>query len=263
MPASSRQEEAQSPSGLEIFIAGRISIKTQSALIEEDRLPGRQGRLVFAYLAGEDGRAVSRGELAEALWGEQPPATWEKALSVIASKLRALLAECGLDGATVLTSPFGCYRLELPPGSWVDVLAVERVLAEAEATLAGGDPDGARSAALRAVSLGRLPLLPGEDGVWVEAKRRERAEQLSHALDCLAIACLRCGDPSDSARWAQEAISLEPFRETGYRRLMDAHSAAGNRAEALQVYEQCRRLLAEELGAYPSPDPSCCIADCS
>ena len=35
---------------------------------------------------------------------------------------------------------------------------------------------------------------------------------------------------------------------------MEAHVAAGNRAEALRVYEQCRRLLAEELGAYPSPE---------
>ena len=49
-------------------------------------------------------------------------------------------------------------------------------------------------------------------------------------------------------------IALSPFREAGYRRLMEAHAAAGNRAEALQVYEQCRLLLAEELGAYPSPE---------
>ncbi len=55
-------------------------------------------------------------------------------------------------------------------------------------------------------------------------------------------------------RWAEQAIALAPYRETGYRRLMDAHIAAGNRGEALQVYERCRQLLAEELGAYPSPE---------
>ena len=35
---------------------------------------------------------------------------------------------------------------------------------------------------------------------------------------------------------------------------MEAHVASGNRAEALRVYERCRRLRAEELGAYPSPE---------
>jgi peptide/nickel transport system substrate-binding protein len=35
---------------------------------------------------------------------------------------------------------------------------------------------------------------------------------------------------------------------------MEAHVVAGDRAEALRVYEQCRQLLAEELGAYPSPE---------
>ena len=35
---------------------------------------------------------------------------------------------------------------------------------------------------------------------------------------------------------------------------MEAHVAAGNRAEALRVYERCRRLLADELGTYPSPE---------
>ena len=50
------------------------------------------------------------------------------------------------------------------------------------------------------------------------------------------------------------AVEPEPFREIGYRRLMEAHVAAGNRGEALRVYERCRRLLAEELGAYPSPE---------
>ena len=35
---------------------------------------------------------------------------------------------------------------------------------------------------------------------------------------------------------------------------MLAQSAAGNDAEALRTYERCRSLLAEELGAYPSPE---------
>ena len=239
---------------LKVSLAGRVSIGTDGVLIDEERFPGRQGRLVFAYLVSEHGRPVFRDELAEALWGETPPATWEKALGVIASKLRVLLGECGLDGATVLTNAFGCYRLELPEGSWVDLLAAAQGVDEAEAALAAGRPDKAKLEASRAASLARLALLPGEDGVWVERKRRELADVLCHALDCLADACLLSGDAEEAAKWAAEAIALEPFRESGYRRLMHAHAAAGNSAEALRAYDRCRRLLADELGAYPSPE---------
>jgi DNA-binding SARP family transcriptional activator len=53
---------------------------------------------------------------------------------------------------------------------------------------------------------------------------------------------------------AEEAVALEPFRETGYRQLMRAHAAGGNRAEALRAFQRCRALLADELGVDPSPE---------
>jgi DNA-binding SARP family transcriptional activator len=104
------------------------------------------------------------------------------------------------------------------------------------------------------VSLLRQPFLPGEDGSWVEQKRRELADVRARALGTLTDAALRSGDAAEAVKWAEQTIALEPFRETGYRHLMEAHVAAGNRAEALRVYEQCRQFLAEELGAYPSPE---------
>jgi YVTN family beta-propeller protein len=239
---------------LEISLAGRVSISSVHGLIGEERLHGRQGRLVFAYLVSEAGRPVTRDTLAEALWGEAPPAKWEKALGVLASKLRGLLGECGLDGAKVLTSAFGCYRLELPPGTSVDVVAAARAVDEAEAALAAGLPAAATAAATRAANVARLPFLRGENGVWVEEKRRELAGVLDRAVACLADASLQTGDAAAAVTWAREAIALEPFRESGHRRLMNAHVAAGNRAEALQAYERCRELLSEELGTYPSPE---------
>jgi DNA-binding SARP family transcriptional activator/ABC-type branched-subunit amino acid transport system substrate-binding protein len=205
-------------------------------------------------LVAEQGRPVPRDELAETLWDESPPATWDKALTVLVSKLRGLLAQAGLDGANVLTSAFGCYRLDLPEESWVDVLAAADAVQVAEEALAAEDLGDARAAASLAELLVRKPFLPGEDGMWVERKRRELDDVRDRALTVLAEASLRSGDATEAAKWAEQAIALVPFRETGYRRLMEAHAAAGNRAEALRVYERCRRLLAEELGTYPSPE---------
>jgi DNA-binding SARP family transcriptional activator len=60
------------------------------------------------------------------------------------------------------------------------------------------------------------------------------------------------GEHPLAAQFAREVVELEPFRETGWQRLMGALAAGGNRAEALRAYAQCRELLRRELGVAPS-----------
>ena len=50
--------------------------------------PRSTGRLVFAYLVAEHGRPVTRDELAEALWGDELPTTWVKALTVLVGPVK-------------------------------------------------------------------------------------------------------------------------------------------------------------------------------
>lgn len=239
---------------MRISLIGRVTVELDDGDIDESQLVGRQGRLLFTYLVAEHGRSVPRDELAEALWGEAPPVTWEKALTVLASKLRRLLAQHGVTHPSFLTAAFGCYRLELPDGAWVDVLEAANATGDAEKALGDDDLGRARERAALASSLLQRPFLPGEDGEWVEAKRRDLADVRERALATLADANLRAGDTSAAADAAEQLIALAPLRESGYRRLMEARAAAGNRAEALGVYERCRQLLADELGAYPSPE---------
>lgn len=245
MDASAGQEKGKTRVGVVVSLAGRVSIEANGIVVDDNRFPGRQGRLVFAYLASQVGRPIPRDELAEALWGGMPPPTWEKALTVIVSKLRALLEECDIDGAKALTGAFGCYRLDLPEGSSVDVVEARRAVEDAAASPAD---------AARAAEIAGSPFLPGDEGDWVERQRRELADIRIRALERLADASLASADHSEAAKLAQQVVELEPYRESGYRRLMQAHAAAGNRAEGLRVYERCRQFLADELGAYPSPE---------
>src|SRR6185503_14851498 len=68
-----------------VSLLGRVSLEADGRAVDEARFPGRQGRLVFAYLVAERGRAVPRDELAEALWADARPPTWDKALTGIVS----------------------------------------------------------------------------------------------------------------------------------------------------------------------------------
>ena len=200
------------------------------------------------------GRPVPRDELAELLWADDLPATWEKALRVLMTKLRALLEECGIDGSTALRSAFGCYELRLPADTWIDIDAAGEAIEVAEAELVAGNLGAARSQATTAAVLARRTFLPGEEGPWVEATRRDLRDVLVRSLECLRDASFDAGEFAEASRYAAEVTELEPFRESGYRRLMQSHAAAGNPAEALRVYERCRRFLAAELGTYPSSE---------
>ena len=53
--------------------------------------PGRQGRLLLAYLIVNRGRACSRDELIELLWPDSAPADPGEALSALLSRVRRAL----------------------------------------------------------------------------------------------------------------------------------------------------------------------------
>jgi DNA-binding SARP family transcriptional activator len=55
-------------------------------------------------------------------------------------------------------------------------------------------------------------------------------------------------------RAGRALVETAPFRERGYRLLMEALAARGNAAEALRVYDELRLLLREELGVAPGAD---------
>jgi DNA-binding SARP family transcriptional activator len=238
---------------LRIYLAGEPCLLGGRTLIRADRLPRRQGRIAFALLMSERPRAVPRAELADALWPDGPPPAQDVALSALASKLRALLMEAGASRGALAVAD-GCYRVELPAGTWIDTEAAHAAVHDAEAALRSGAHPVAYGPATVAAAILRRPFLPGIEGDWVERRREALRGLLVRALDVLAEVHATNREPALAVRAAEQAVTLEPFRESGYRRLMRLHDGAGNRAEALRVYRRCRGLLARELGTAPSPE---------
>ena len=85
-----------------IQLCGRFVADIDGSRIE-DALPGRIGRILFAYLVLNRGRPLPRDTLLMAGWGEDAPAEARNALNVLLSKLRRGLecfaaASLGLGG---------------------------------------------------------------------------------------------------------------------------------------------------------------------
>jgi DNA-binding SARP family transcriptional activator len=240
---------------LRVYLAGRMCIEAGDVVVDHRGFPGRQGRLAFAYLVCERGRPVSRSELVDVLWPHEPAAATDAALSAIVSKLRALLTRVGVPGSDALLSAGACYELRLPPGTWVDLEAASDSIHEAETALSRGDPARAYGPSAVAHHIARRRLFAGDEGggAWAEARRAKHRALLVRALECRAQVYLWNGEYSLAVEAARDAVDLEPLRESSHRMLMRALATAGNSAEALKAYDQCRRAIARELGVDPSP----------
>jgi len=236
-----------------IYLTGRLFVEANDSFIEQRMFPGRQGRLVFVYLVSERLRPVPRDELADAIWPKELPQGWEGALSAVVSKIRALLKQLG-PAVAEITIGAGSYQLQLRDDPWIDLEVAQSSIDEAEGLIRSGLVTGAWGPANVAAAIARRPILPREDAEWVERRRRALQDIHLRSLAGLSEIALQNGEPPLAAQFAAEAVEIEPFREAGYRRLMRACDAMGNRAEALRVYDRCRRLLADELGVDPSPE---------
>ena len=215
-----------------IALLGRLGIEREDHAATPRALPGRRAELVFAYLAAEHHRPVSREELADALWPGMLPDTWAAALRGVVTEVRRFLDDAGLDPVEVLPSTRGGYQLRLPPGVVVDLDEARAALAVAREQLAGGVPARAAAHAQRAGALARLPFLPQHDGEWVDGVRSELESIHTGALELEARAQAEAGDLHAAAEAAARLVRAEPFSEAAHRLRIGVLGKAGDRAGA-------------------------------
>jgi pentatricopeptide repeat protein len=219
-----------------VQLCGRLVIELDGERVEA-RLPGRQGRLLFAFLAANRNRTLTRAQLLDALW----PDGRDGGLAPLLSKLRRVVPLAGL-------------RLALPPAAWVDIEAAADGVHRAESAIAQDDFHRAWGPSQVAMFISGRTFLPGEESVWIDDARRGLEGLHLRALEAYAQAGLGIGSTELAAavRAGRELTRREPYRETAHRLLMHALAREGNTAEALLVYDQLRTRLQEDLGTAPS-----------
>ena len=213
----------------------------------DNLLPGRQGRLLFAYLAFLACSRSLASALIEALWADAPPAEAGAALNPLISKSGRSWRADLIRGRTELSWRF-------PDPAW----SMSRLRCRCCTRPNRPCPHAWRRAwppALSALFVARRPFLPEATAPWAESWRRRLTEVRIRALESHATACLELGGTElpGAERAARELLEVAPFRETAHLLLMRSLEAQGNVAEALAAYEQLRTLLREELGVEPGP----------
>jgi DNA-binding SARP family transcriptional activator len=205
------------------------------------RMGGRRERTMLAVLLLAGGRLVPIEKIIDAVWGDAPPVTARRQVHNATSELRRVL------GTMLVTREPG-YLLAVEPGA-VDLRVFEAGVAGARADAEAGRLEEAVTGFRSALRLWRGPALSGVNGLTGEAAQLEeqRLSVLAERLD----AELATGRHADLVRELSALVAEHPLRERFAAQLMLALYRCGRVPEALRVYQQARRALAEGLGLEP------------
>ena len=213
--------------------------------MEPQSLGSRKARLALHLLALAGGQVVSSAALADALWGDTPPAKPDDQLAVLVSRLRSVLGRDRIEHRD------HGYLLRC---DWLDAAELAGLADEVGRRRDAGHVMGAAAAARVALSLihgdGPAPL-PGE---WAQLRRADLERLIRRARQVAATALLAAGDWMAAADAAATALEYDPYDEAALRVLLRAQVMGGRVAAALAAYASTRERLADELGTDPSPE---------
>ncbi|MEV7189088.1 BTAD domain-containing putative transcriptional regulator [Kitasatospora sp. NPDC093102] len=208
-------------------------------------LGGAKRRGVLALLALDLGRTVSIDRFYELLWEADPPAQARAALQGHIAALRKLLAGSPF---TLRTEAPG-YRLDGDP----EAVDEKRFAALAARAAVADDTEGA------ALLRGALDLWADEPlrGLPGTALVREFVEQLNdhrvRVLESWAERELRLGNGPVAIPSLEQSIRVYTLREPTIALLMRCLHQAGRSGDALDVYQDTKARLDDELGIAPGP----------
>ncbi|MEU9562586.1 BTAD domain-containing putative transcriptional regulator [Streptomyces sp. NPDC048161] len=206
-----------------------------------------QQRALLAALLLRGGRTATAAELIDAIWGDEPPSQALATIRTYASRLRKVL-----DPQT-LVSDAGGYAIRAGQDA-VDVHVVRDLAAEAEKARAGGDRFQARNLLNKALGLWDGEALASVPGPYAENQRTRLEEWRLQLTESRLDLDLEVGCHAEAVSELTALTAAHPLRERLRELLMIALYRSGRQAEALAVYADTRRLLADELGVDPRPE---------
>jgi DNA-binding SARP family transcriptional activator len=242
-----------------------IQLLGRVAFVRDGRaevLPRAQTRGVLALLALNAGRVMSLDQVAAAMWGDEEPATARAQIHTAVSSIRRLLASDRATGAdpandvaarcapTVVGGRFG-YELTIDPAE-VDALRFEQMVRRG--ALDAADPPATGARLRQALVLWRGEPLADAAGAFVDGVRQQLSDRRLTALDDLAALDLAAGRAAEVAAELAPVIAEHPGHERLRGRLMVALFRSGRQAEALRLFHDYRRWLADREGLDPGAE---------
>jgi WD40 repeat protein/DNA-binding SARP family transcriptional activator len=211
---------------------------------------GPRETLLLAALAIRVGEVASADQLADAVWGASPPASWRKNLQTCILRLRRALGPDAIE-----TVGHG-YRLTLSP-DYVDARRFEVLVARGREQAALGEAERAAYTLGQALAMWRgRPLEELEEWEPAALEASRLTDLRLDAQEWWLEAMLEAGHHREVLSPARALVDAAPLRERRWTLLALAQYRAGRQGEALRTIREVRRRLADELGLDPGSELS-------
>jgi predicted ATPase/DNA-binding SARP family transcriptional activator len=228
---------------LELRLLGPLEVRLGGRPVE---VSGGKRHGLLAVLGLRHGRVVAVDELIDALWGEELPAVPRNALQHHVARLRAALGQESIVGSS------DGYALA---DASIDAARFEELLAEARGALREGDAQAGAESIELALAFWRGPALQGlTETEWLGAEARRLEALRVDALEERFEAALALGERREIVSALRATLDENPFRERLWGQLMLALYRGGRQVDALETFQDARRVLAEQLGLEPGPE---------
>src|SRR2546425_6878940 len=233
---------------VEFRLLGTLSLTTADGREVGSLLSQPRRLALLAYLAAATPRGPHRRDTLLALFW--PELDQEHARAALRQSLHVLRSALGADAMVSR----GDEEIGLDfERIWCDVAAFARAIDGGEL---GQALDLYRGNLLEGFFISDAP----EFERWLESERAKLAGAAARTARTLAQSCERRGDLSTAVRWARRAIELAPNDEGVLRQLIAVLDRNGDRAGALQAYEEFAQHLAEEYEAEPAAETKALLA---
>lgn len=236
--------------GLKLWLFGPPRFERDGVAIDISR---RKAIALLVYLALTQ-QSHSRDALATLFWPEFDQSHARGTLRRVLSDLHKGLGESWLETEGEIVA------LRTGPDLWLDVLAFRALLAEYHRHGHPGDEvcEGCQPLLAKAVCLYRddflagftLPDSPAFDE-WQFFQTESLRRDLAKTLEQLVRYHHAREEFEPAIVYARRWLNLDPLLEIPHRTLMELYAWNGQRSAALRQYQECVRLLEEELGVQP------------
>ena len=238
---------------LDLYLFGNPRLERDKRALKVRR---RKSVALLAYLA-VTGRPHNRDALATMLWPEHDQSGARANLRRELSRLKRAIGGENLeaDRTQARISPEG--------NLWNDVVTFRTYLQEAQEHEPAGEPlcEACAETVAQAVALYRDDFMAGftlpdcpEFDEWQFFEAEGLRQSLAGALQLLIDRHVAEGTFDRAIEYGRRWVALDSLHEPAHRHLMKLYAWAGQQAAALRQYEECVRLLEEELGVEPAPE---------